>query len=58
MGKISRTDHVKNKEVLQRDKEEKNILRAIERKKKERKLIELIKSCVGTAFCNTLLKEI
>ena len=53
MGKISWTDRVRNKELLQRDKEESNILRTIKRKK-ERKLIGLVTSCVGTAFCNTL----
>ena len=33
MEKIVRTDHVNNNEVLQRDKEERNILCVIERKK-------------------------
>jgi hypothetical protein len=50
MVTISCTDRVKTEEVLRRGKEERNILHKI----KERKLRELVTSCVGTAFKNIL----
>ena len=53
MQKIIWTDHVRNEKVLQRVKEERNILHRI----KEETLTELVTYCVGTAFSNTLLKE-
>jgi hypothetical protein len=48
-----RADRVRNEEVLHRVKEEKNILHTI----KEGKQPVLVIYNVGTAFCNTLLKE-
>jgi len=48
--KISWTDRVKIEEVLKTVKEGKNILHTIKR----RWLIELVTSCVGSAFWNTL----
>jgi len=52
MEKISWTDRVRNEEVLHGVKEKKNFIQTI----KERRLTGLVTSCVGTAFCNTLLK--
>jgi hypothetical protein len=52
--KISRADRVRNK-VLQRVKEERNILQAI--KRKEGRITGFVTSCAGTAFLNTLFKE-
>jgi len=46
MEKIRRTDLVRNKEVLQRVKEESDILRIIN----EGKLSGLVTYCVGTAL--------
>jgi hypothetical protein len=46
LEKISRTDRVRNEEVLHRVKEERNILRKIKR----RRLIGLVKSRLGTVF--------
>jgi hypothetical protein len=46
MGKISWTGPVRNDEVLQRVKKEKNILQTI----KEGRLTGLVTSCAGTAF--------
>jgi hypothetical protein len=46
MEKISWTNRVKNEEVLQRDKEDRNVLHTT----KEERLIGLVTSCVGTAF--------
>jgi len=43
---ISRTDHVRNEEVLHRGNEDKNILHTIT----ERRLTGLVTSCVGTAL--------
>ena len=51
--KISWTDRVKSEEVLHRVKEKRNILHATERGRK----IGWVKTCVGTAFKKTLLKE-
>ena len=50
--KISWTDRVRNEEVLHRVKEERNIVYTVKRGM----LKELVKSCVRTAFWNTLLK--
>jgi len=49
MKKISWTDHVRNEEVLQRVKEDRNILQTIPGRK-EGKLTGSVISCVGTAF--------
>jgi len=46
MEKTISTEHVRNEEVLHRDKEERNMLQTI----KEERLTELVTSCVGTAF--------
>jgi hypothetical protein len=46
MEKISWADRVRSEEVLQRVKEERNILQTI----KEETLTGLVTSCVGTAF--------
>ena len=46
MEKISWSDHVRNDEVLQRVKEERNIIQTI----KEGSVTELVISFVGTAF--------
>jgi hypothetical protein len=46
MEKISRTNRVRNEEVLCRVKEERNILHAIERER----LNEFVISCVGNDF--------
>jgi len=51
MEKISRADRVRNK-VLQRVKEERNILQGI-----KRSITGFVTSCVITAFLNTLFKE-
>jgi hypothetical protein len=48
MEKISLTDHVRNEEVLQRVREERNIPQTIKKK---------VTSCVGTAFSYILLKD-
>jgi len=47
MEKISWTDHVRNKEVLLRVKEQNNILHTV---KKTECLLVLVGSCVGCAF--------
>jgi hypothetical protein len=52
LEKISWADCVRNEEVLQTVEEENNILQI-----KEGRPIELVTSCVGTAFKNMLLKE-
>jgi hypothetical protein len=49
MRKISWTNHVRNEEVLQRVKEDRNILQTI-KGRKEGKLTGLVTSCVGTAL--------
>jgi len=49
MKKISWIDHVRNEEVLQRVKEDRNILQSIQGRK-EGKLTGFVTSCVGTAF--------
>ena len=46
MEKISWSNHVRNDEVLQRVKEERNIIQTI----KEGSVTELVISFVGTAF--------
>ena len=51
MEKISWIDHIKN-EVLHEVKEKRNILSTV----KKRRRNGLVMTCVGTAFCNTLLK--
>jgi hypothetical protein len=53
MEMINWTDHVRNEEVLQRVKEERNILQTVKR----RKANWIGHIFVGTAFENTLLKE-
>jgi hypothetical protein len=53
MEKISRAEHVRNKEVLLRVKEQRNIPHEIS--KREANWIGHI--CVETAFCGRLLKE-
>jgi hypothetical protein len=50
---ISWTYHLRYEEVLQTDKEEKNILPTA----KGGRLTGFSTSCIETAFCNTLLKE-
>jgi hypothetical protein len=45
MEKISWTDRVRNEEVLQRVKEERNIVHTV-----KRRLTGLVTSCVETAF--------
>jgi len=49
MKKISWTNHVRNEEVLQTVKEDRNILQTI-KGRQEGKLTGLVTSCVGTAF--------
>jgi hypothetical protein len=50
MGKISWTNHVRNEEVLQRVKEEKNILQIIEKRRA---------NWIGHILCrNCLLKQV
>jgi hypothetical protein len=51
--KIHGTDLMRNSEVLQRFKKERNP----KKKKKRRSLFGLVMSCVGTAFEDMLLKE-
>jgi hypothetical protein len=46
MEKISWTDRVRNEEVLQREKDERNIVHIIKR----RKATGLVTYCIGTAF--------
>jgi len=53
MEKIILTDRVRNKEELLRVKQDGNILHSV-----EVRLTGLVTCCVGTAFLNTLLKEI
>jgi hypothetical protein len=53
MEKISWSDRMRNEEVWHTVKKERNFLRAIN----EGRLIVLVKSCVGTVFQNTLLRE-
>jgi len=48
MEKISWTERVKNEEVLQRVKEEKNILRRVTRRKAK---------CIGHTLCRNYLIE-
>jgi hypothetical protein len=47
---------VRSEEVLQRFKEESNVLQTI-KGRKEGRINEFVTSCVGTAFYSTLLKE-
>jgi hypothetical protein len=49
MKKIRWTNHVRNEEVLQTVKEDRNILQTI-KGRQEGKLTGLVTSCVGTAF--------
>jgi hypothetical protein len=53
MEKISWTDHVRNKDVLLRVKENRNILHEI----RKRKQTGLVTFYIDTAFYNGLLKE-
>ena len=53
MEKIILTDRVKNKEVLRRVNEQRNILHTIKRRKAK----WMVTSCVARAFENRLLKE-
>ena len=53
MVKISQTDRVRNEEVLQRVKNDRNVLNTTNR----RKANWIGDICVGIAFQNTLLKE-
>jgi phosphoribosyl-dephospho-CoA transferase len=53
MEKISWTDHVRNKDVLLRNKEQRNILHEIV----NRRRTGLVTFCIETAFYNGLLKE-
>jgi hypothetical protein len=58
--KIRWTDRVRNEEVLLIFKKKINILHAIKGRKerrKEKSFTGLVTSCLGTAFYNTLLKE-
>jgi hypothetical protein len=48
MEKINWADHVRNKEVFHRVKEEESILQTA--KGREGKLTRLVTSCLGTAF--------
>jgi hypothetical protein len=48
MEKIGLTDHVRNEEMLQRVKEERNIIGSTNNKKGT--LVGFVTSCLGTAF--------